>query len=148
MLNDGVLPQYVLPIVGGLISLAISLGIFGYFHSRHRVMTRGIRGSAVVIDISPISPLQRYSVTEAPTVNITVAAAQFPGGVRVDQKVPAGQYQVGQTVPVLQDPKNPHKVFLDRPDLERSALAVYSPLGMAALTPLIVLAAITGGGTT
>lgn len=145
MLSEGTLTGVVVPIVIGVLSMLITLGVFAYLYSRHRVMTQGVRGTALVVDVRPISMIQRRSVTERPTENVTVATAAVPRGVRVDQKVPAGQYRVGQTVPVVQARGNPHKIFLDRPDLERPAVVVYAPLFAIAFIPVIIYLAITNG---
>lgn len=136
--------QVVAPVVFGLVAVLVCAAVFAYFYSRHRVMTRGLRGTALVVDVRPISLIQRRSVTERPTENVTVATAAAPRGVLVDQKVPAGQYRVGQVVPVVQARGNPFKVYLDRPDLERPAIVVYSPLLMMLAVPVIVFAAVTG----
>lgn len=144
MLGSNVFTQFVVPIALGVLATFVALAVFAYLHSRHRVMTRGLRGEALVVDVRPISMIQRRSVVERPTENVTVVTAAAPRGVRIDQKVPAGQYRVGQTVPVVQARGNPHRIYLDRPDLERPAFVVYSPLLALVAIPVIVYAAITG----
>ena len=132
-------------VVGGLIGLLMGSGAFAYMYSRHRVFTKGLRGTALVVDVRPTSLIQRRSVTERPTENVTVATAAVPRGVTVGQKIPAGQYRVGQVVPVVQAPGSPHRVYLDRPDLERPAIVVYSPLLLLLAVPVIVVAALGAG---
>ena len=62
----------------------------------------------------------------------------------VAQKLPAGQYRVGQVVDVVQAKGDPDRIFLYRPDLERSAWGVYAPLYVIAMVPVILYAALTG----
>ncbi|MGY4643325.1 hypothetical protein [Cellulomonas sp. URHB0016] len=120
------------------------LGMFAYTYSRHRVFTKGLRGTAVVVAVEPTFLMQRRSVIEKPTERVTVATAAWPRGHAVDQKLPAGQYRVGEIVPVVQAKGRPERIFLDRPDLERSAFSVYAPLGMFLMIPVILYASITG----
>lgn len=134
-------PVGALVAAGGVLGVAIGLGAFGYLWSRYRLLTRGLRGTARVVDVRPVSLLQRRSVVEAPTERVTVATAARPGGVLVGQKVPAGQYRVGQVVPVVQHPKDPGRILLDRPDLERPLVVVLSPLGFVLVLPLVLYAA-------
>ena len=129
-------------IVGGLIGVLMGGGVFAYLYSRHRVFTKGLRGTALVVDVRPTSLIQRRSVAERATESVTVATAAVPRGVTVGQKIPAGQYHVGQVVSVVQAPGSPHRVFLDRQDLERPAIVVYSPLLFLLVVPLIVVAAL------
>ncbi len=130
--------------LGVMVVFAIACaGAFAYTYSRHRVFTKGLRGTAVVIDVQPTFLMQRRSVIERPTERVTVATAAWPRGHAVDQKLPAGQYWVGQVVPVVQAPGRPERIFLDRPDLERSTFGVYVPLGMLVMIPVIVYAAFT-----
>ena len=119
---------------------------FAYMYRRHSVFARGVRGTAIVVDVRPTSAFQRHSVVERATENVTIATAARPGGVTVAQKLPAGQYQVGQVVDVVQAKGDPDRIFLYRPDLERSALGVYSPLALIVLVPVILYAALTGPG--
>ena len=81
--------------------------------------------------------LQKYSALQHTDV-VTVATAARTRGIQVPQKIPAGQYAVGQTVPVVQRPGRPDELYLDRPDLERTAFSVYSRLLFIPLAPLIV----------
>lgn len=142
MIMDDTAVRIGAALVGGLIGVLMSGGVFAYLYSRHRVFTKGLRGTALVVEVRPTSLIQRRSVVERATENVTVATAAVPRGVTVDQKVPAGQYHVGQVVPVVQARGSVHRVLLDRPDLERPAIVVYSPLLMLAAVPVIVVAAL------
>lgn len=125
-----------------VVVLAVIVGAlaqFGYFYRRRRLFTHGVRGTAVVVDIRPISLAQRYSVTQPATDNVTVATEARPAGVLVAQRVPAGQYRVGEIVPVVQAPGRPDRLLLDRPDLERSAAGTYAPLLLVVLAPLVAV---------
>lgn len=145
MVMDDDVVRVGLALVGGLIGVLMAGGVFAYLYSRHRVFTKGLRGTALVVDVQPISLIQRRSVIERPTENVVVATAAVPRGVTVGQKVPAGQYRVGQVVPVVQAPGSPHRVYLDRPDLERPAFVVYAPLLLLLAVPFIVVAALGAG---
>ena len=46
-------------IVGGLIGVLMGGGVFAYLYSRHRVFTKGLRGTALVVDVRPTSLIQR-----------------------------------------------------------------------------------------
>ncbi|MBO3101621.1 hypothetical protein [Cellulomonas fengjieae] len=131
-------------VAGTTVAVAAFVGAFAYMYSRRRVFTRGVRGTAVVVAVQPASLFQRRSVVASPKDRVTVATQARPRGVTVDQLLPVGQYRVGQVVPVVQRSGHPDRLFLDRPDLERSALAVYAPLAMVAMTPVILYAALTG----
>jgi len=147
VVSDAVLPaglQVLIVVAGTIVSILAFGGAFAYMYSRHRVFTKGVRGTAVVVAVQPTSMLQHRSVVEKPTERVTVATAACPRGVTVDQKLPAGQYHVGQVVPVVQRQGHPEKLFLDRPELERSAFSVYSPLALIAVVPVILYAALTG----
>ncbi|GEA86221.1 DUF3592 domain-containing protein [Cellulomonas cellasea] len=122
------------------------LAVFAWRISRHRAFTRGLRGTAVVVEVRPMTLLQRKSVTERPTEFVTVATAEVPRGVQVSQKIPAGSYAVGQVVPVVQHPRDPHRLYLDRPDLEPNALVVYLPLVAALMAPVTLAIAVTRAG--
>jgi hypothetical protein len=129
----------------GMFVLVVAAGAaFAYMYRRHSVFVRGQRGTAVVVEVRPISLFQRHSVVERPTENVTIATEARPRGVTVAQKLPAGQYQVGQIVEVVQAKGDPDRIFLYRPDLERSAWGVYAPLYMIAMIPVILYAALTG----
>jgi len=136
--------QVVIVLVVTIFAILAFGGAFAYMYSRHRVFTKGVRGTAVVVAVQPTSMMQRRSVIEKPTERVTVATDARPRGVTVDQKLPAGQYVVGQIVPVVQRQGHPDKLFLDRPELERSALGVYAPLALIAVVPVILYAALTG----
>jgi len=126
----------------GFVTVAFMVGalvMFGYFLSRRRVFTRGVRGTALVVDVRPVGTMRRYSATEAATDDVTAATAARPQGVLVDQKPPAGQYQVGQVVPVVQAQGPTDKMFLDRPDLERSLVGTYAPLALVVAAPLFAV---------
>ncbi len=125
--------------------VVVLLVAFGVLRSRHRLMSRGLRGTALVVDVRPSSMMERRSLTERPTEVVTVATAARPRGVRTAQKVPPGQYRVGQVVPVVQDPQRTDRVLLDRPDLERPAALVWAPLALALLAPFFVVLALTDG---
>ncbi|WP_448630184.1 hypothetical protein [Cellulomonas soli] len=132
----------------GVVVLAVMAGavaMVAYLSARRRVFTRGVRGTAVVVAVRPTSPFERRSAVERPTERVTVATAAQPQGALTDQKVPAGQYHPGQVVPVVQAPGRPDRLYLDRPDLERSALSVYSPLLLAALAPVVAVLGLTHG---
>ncbi|MGN8246569.1 hypothetical protein ACTHAM_000233 [Cellulomonas soli] len=122
-----------------------AVGMFAYLYGRRRVFTRGVRGTAVVVAVRPTAALERHSVVERPTERVTVATAARPQGVLTDQKVPAGQYLPGQVVAVVQAPGRPDRLYLDRPDLERSALSVYAPLLLAVCAPFIAVLGVTNG---
>jgi len=127
----------------GLIAVVLGVGAvgllvaFAYLYRRHRVFTRGLRGTGVVVEVRPTAVLERYSVVERPTERVVVATAAVPRGVLTDQKLPAGQYAPGQVVPVVQDPGDPHRLYVDRPDLERPASIVYAPLVVVLLMPVV-----------
>ena len=133
-----------LGVLGGLLMCGVLVGVFAYLYGRHRVFSRGLHSTAVVIDVQTTPVLQRRSAIEAPTEVVTVATAARPRGIRVNQKFPAGQYRVGEVVPVVQSLGNPDRLYLDRPDLERSAWSVYSPLALLVVVPLIVVLGIRG----
>ena len=130
--------------VGTFVMVVAAGAAFAYMYRRHSVFVRGLRGTAVVVDVRPISVFQRHSVIERATENVTIATEARPRGVTVAQKLPAGQYQVGQVVDVVQAKGDPDRIFLYRPDLERSAWGVYSPLFVIAMIPVILYAALTG----
>jgi hypothetical protein len=130
--------------VGTVIAVVAAGAAFAYMYRRHSVFVRGVRGSAVVVDVRPTAVFQRHSVIERATENVTIATEARPRGVTVAQKLPAGQYRVGQVVEVVQARGNPDRIFLYRPDLERSALGVYSPLAVIVLVPVTLYAALTG----
>lgn len=123
--------------------VAACLAAFAWRLSRHRAFTRGLRGTAVVTGVRPVPLVQRRSVVERPTEVVTVATAAAPRGVPVAQKVPAGQYAVGQVVPVVQHPRDPLRLLLDRPDLEPGVLGVWWPLAAALLGPVVLALALT-----
>ncbi len=125
--------------------VVILLVVFGLLRARRKVFTHGLRGTALVIDVRPSSMLERRSLTERPTDVVTVATAERPQGIRTAQKVPPGQYTVGQVVPVVQDPRRTERVLLDRPDLERPGVLVWAPLALALLACVIAALAITQG---
>jgi hypothetical protein len=126
-----------------LVFMGLCLGVFAWRISRQRVFTRGLRGTALVVGVRPTTMFQRKSVIEAPTVAVTVATAQIPGGVETMQKLPAGVYFVGEIVDVIQDRRNPYRLYVNRPDLEPSVMKVYGPLVVAVMAPLILLLAAT-----
>jgi hypothetical protein len=132
--------------VGTIVAVIAGGAAFAYMYRRHSVFVRGVRGTAIVVDVRPTSAFQRHSVIERATENVTIATSARPRGVTVAQKLPAGQYQVGQVVDVVQAKGNPDRIFLYRPDLERSALGVYSPLFVMVMIPVILYAALTGPG--
>ena len=146
VISDSTIPAdlqiLIVVVVTGAAVLGFA-GVFAYMYSRHRVFTTGLRGTAVVVDVRPTSMMQHRSVVEKPTENVTIATAARPRGVTVAQKLPAGQYRVGQVVDVVQARGRPDRIFLYRPDLERSAIGVYSPLALIVLVPVILYAALT-----
>jgi hypothetical protein len=137
--------QRVLVVVVVAPFVVVLLVVFALLLRRHRLFTHGLRGTALVVDVRPSSMRQRRSLTERPTDVVTVATAARPRGVRTNQKVPPGQYAPGQVVPVVQDPRHPDRILLDRPDLERPPLMVWGPLAVALLAPLIVWLGLTRG---
>lgn len=146
--GGGAPPSGALVVLVAVVVVAVTIGaigMFAYLNGRRRVFTRGLRGTAVVIDVRPAALLERHSVAERPTERVTVATAARPQGVLTDQKVPAGEYRPGQIVPVVQHPRHAERLFLDRPDLERSLLGVYSPLLIAVVAPLVGLLGLTNG---
>lgn len=130
-------------LVSGVVVVFViaNLAVFGWRVGRHRVFTRGLRGTAVVIGVRRAALYQRKALLEAPTDVVTLATAAVPRGIEASQKLPAGQYVVGQTVQVVQHPRDRYRLFVDRPDLEPSVLTVYGPLVAAATAPVILLIA-------
>lgn len=126
-----------------VIAVPMLLVAFLYLHSRHRMYTRGLRGTAVVVEVRPTRLFEQHSVVEKPTVRVVVATAAVPRGVLTDQKLPAGEYHPGQVVPVVQDPKRPDRLYVDRPDLEQPASVVYAPLVVLCLVPVGVVITLT-----
>ncbi|MGV8977016.1 MAG: hypothetical protein ACOH17_03140 [Cellulomonas sp.] len=124
-----------------VVFVAANLAVFAWRISRRRVFTRGLRGTAVVIGVRRAALYQRKALLEAPTDVVTLATAAVPRGIETSQKLPAGQYVVGQTVEVVQHPKDRYRLFVDRLDLEPSPLVVYVPLGAAVMAPVILLLA-------
>ena len=118
-------------------------GPFAWRISRYRVFTRGLRGTAVVIGVRRAALYQRKALLESPADVVTLATAAVPHGIETSQKLPAGQYVVGQTVEVVQRPRDRYRLFVDRPDLEPSPLVVYGPLAAGAMAPVISLRAAT-----
>jgi hypothetical protein len=135
--------QLVLVSVVVVVFVAGNLAVFAWRVSRHRVFTRGLRGTAVVIGVRRAALYQRKALLEAPTDVVTVATAAVPRGIETSQKLPAGQYAVGQTVEVVQHPRDRYRLFVYRPELEPSVLTVYGPLAAAAVAPLILWLAAT-----
>ena len=115
----------------------VLLGLFLYRSRVARIYRRGVRGTAVVVQVLPTPLLNRRSVVEAPTEMVVIATQQRPRGVRPEQKIPAGQYRAGQLVPVVQRAGDPDSVRLDRPDLEPTDLARWGMLAMLVMLPLI-----------
>ncbi|MBN9326891.1 MAG: hypothetical protein BGO38_14975 [Cellulomonas sp. 73-145] len=136
----------VLVLVVVVVSCGVLVGTFAAFYRRYRMFTRGLRGTAMVVDVRPTGVWQQRSVTEAPTDTVVVATAAMPRGVPVNQKVPHGQYQPGQVVPVVQAPGRPDVVLLDRPDLERPVWAVYLPLVLLVAAPVITFLGLSHRG--
>lgn len=120
-----------------------NVAVFAWRMSRHRVFTRGLRGTAVIVGVRRAALFQRRALLETPTDVVTVATAAVPRGIETSQKLPAGQYAVGQTVEVVQHARDPYRLFVFRPDLEPSPLIVYGPLAAAALAPFVVWLAAT-----
>lgn len=112
---------------------------FAYVWRRHRVFTHGVRGTGLVVDVRRSRLYEQRSVVERPTERVVVATAAVPSGVLTDQKLPAGQYRPGQVVPVVQHPTDPRRLYVDRPDLERSALAVYAMGAALVVMPLVAV---------
>ncbi len=95
-------------------------------------MVTGVRRAALY---------QRKALLDAPTDVVTLATAAVPRGIETSQQLPAGQYGVGQTVEVVQHPRDRYRLFVDRPDLEPSPLVFGGPLAAAAMAPVILLLA-------
>ena len=112
--------------------------------ARRRVFTRGLRGTALVVEVRPTSLVQRRSLLERATETVVVATAQVPRGVPAPQKVPAGQYGVGQVVPVVQHPRDPYRLYLDRPDLEHHPIQQVVYLGGAVIALVALADAVLG----
>jgi hypothetical protein len=125
-------------VVVGVLFAAAFLGVALWHRRRRRVYSAGVRGTGLVVRVEPTPVMNRYSLAESPTEMVTVATQAVPRGAR-PQKVPAGQYQVGQEVAVVQPPGRPHEVKLDRPDLEPPAWRVVGMGLMALAVPIIVL---------
>lgn len=139
-----------LVVVGALIAMVLMAVAFSYVWRRHRVFTRGVRGTAVVVDVRRTRLLEQRSAVERPTERVVVATAAVPSGVLTDQKLPAGEYRPGQVVPVVQDARDPHRLYVDRPDLERSAAAVYAMGAGLVVLPLVAVRGVVqilGGGS-
>jgi hypothetical protein len=112
--------------LAALLMMAVFCAASGaWMFSRYRVFTRGLRGTALVVDVRPTSLVQRDAVFERATETVVLATAHVPRGVAAPQKVPAGQYAVGQVVPVVQHPRDAYRVYLDRPDLEHPVSRAY-----------------------
>lgn len=129
-----------------VVVLAFSIGclvVFAFGWRRQRVYATGVRGTGLVIRVDPTPWTNRYSVVEPATEMVTVATQHLPGG-GVPQKVPAGQYVVGQEVAVVQPRGRPREVRLDRPDLEPPAWRTWAFGLMALVAPLTALRALTG----
>lgn len=109
--------------------------------SRDRVFTRGLPGAAVVIGVRPAALYQRKALLDAPTDVVTLATAAVPRGIETSQQLSAGQHGVGQTVEVVQHPRDRFRLFVDRPDLEPSPLVVDGPHAAAAMAPVILVLA-------
>lgn len=135
--------QLVLVSAVAFVFVVASIAVFAWRMSRRRVFTRGLRGTAVVVGVRRSAMLQRRALLETPTDVVTVATAAVPRGIETSQKLPAGQYVVGQTVEVVQHARDPYRLFVYRPDLEASPLVVYGSLAAAALAPFIVWLAAT-----
>ncbi|GAA4725334.1 hypothetical protein GCM10023216_14590 [Isoptericola chiayiensis] len=133
-----------LVVVVGL-AFALTFLIVAILHwRRRRVFSSGVRGSGVVVRVEPTPVMNRYSLVERPTEMVTVATQAMPAGA-TPQKVPAGQYVVGQEVPVVQPAGRPHDVRLDRPDLEPAAWRVLGMAAMALAVPVIVVRFLADG---
>jgi hypothetical protein len=124
-----------------VVFVVANLAVFAWRISRHRVFTRGLRGTAVVIGVRRAALYQRKALLEAPTDVVALATAAVPRGTEISQKLPAGRYAVGQTVEVVQHPRDRYRLFVDRPDLEPSPLVVFGPFAAAAMAPVILLLA-------
>ncbi|WP_418277910.1 hypothetical protein ACNHYB_08090 [Isoptericola jiangsuensis] len=111
---------------------------------RRRIYSTGVRGSGVVIRVDSTPVMNRYSAVESPSEMVTVATHMAPNGV-APQKVPAGQYVVGQEVPVIQPAGRPHEVRLDRPDLEIPRWKVIGTAAMALVAPMIAVQYLLNG---
>jgi hypothetical protein len=125
--------------VGGVLFLVVFAVAFSYVYRRHRVFRRGLRGTGRVLEVRGTRVMERRSVTERPTVRVVVATAAVPGGVLTDQKLPAGEYQPGQEVPVVQDPRDPRRLYVDRPDLERPGFLVGAMATGLVIFPLVLV---------
>lgn len=135
--------QAVLVALGFALFYVVLLVAFGHMRRRHCVFTHGLRGTGVLVDVRGARPLERRSVVERPTVRVVVATAAVPSGVLTDQKLPAGEYHRGQVVPVVQHPTDPRRLYVDRPDLERSSLGVQGMGAMLVLAPIVALLGIS-----
>ena len=133
-------PQVALLVgVGAAVFLVAFLVAFSYVYRRHRVFRSGLRGTGRVLEVRGAHLLERRSVAERPTERVVVATAAVPTGVLTDQKHPAGEYHPGQEVPVVQDPRDPRRLDVDRPDLERSPFMVYAMATGLVIFPFIVV---------
>lgn len=129
-----------------VVVLAFSTGclvVFAVQWRRRRVYVTGVRGTGLVIRVEPTPWTNRYSVVEPATEMVTVATQHLPRG-SVPQKVPAGQYVVGQEVAVVQPRGRSQDVRLDRPDLEPSAWGTWGFGLMVLAAPLIAMRALAG----
>jgi len=134
-------PQQVAVLVGvgATVFLVVFVVAFRYVYRRHRVFRSGLRGTGRVLEVRGARVMERRSVTERPTDRVVVATAAVPGGVLTDQKLPAGEYHPGQEVPVVQDPRDPRRLYVDRPDLERPAFMVYAMAGGLVIFPFVIV---------
>lgn len=130
-----------------LISVAFGVGfavVAVILRKRRRFFVTGEHGMARVIHVYPTPMVNRRSLTERATEMVVVATNDLPQG-STPQKVPAGQYVVGQTVEVVRAAGRPASVKLNRPDLEYPAIVTWGFAAMAVIAPLIALRSILDG---
>ncbi|GEM_PF-1463794 len=143
----GGIPPVVLVVAVAAVTLVLWVLVLVFFLYRSRVAgtyRRGLRGTAVVVQVVPTPLLNRRSVVEHPTEMVVLATRDRPRGVRPEQKVPAGQYRPGQVVPVVQRAGDPDSVRLDRPDLESSDLSRWGLGAMLVALPVIAVRGVLG----
>ncbi|GAA4725410.1 hypothetical protein GCM10023216_14700 [Isoptericola chiayiensis] len=124
-----------------VVALLLSAGCAVYvvvMWRRQRAYANGVRGTAVVIGIEATPWAVRHNHFARATETVTVATHQCPHGVR-QERIPPGQYVVGQTVEVVQPEGRPDLVRLDRADVVGMPRLVWGFAAMAVLAPVIAL---------
>lgn len=129
-----------------VLALLLSAGCGGYvayWWRRRRIYATGVRGTALVIKVEKTPWAVRYNHLAPATETVTIATHHRPRGVP-QERIPPGQYEVGQVVPVIQPAGRPELVRLDRPDLEETPRLVWGFTAMAVLAPLLALRTLLG----